>query len=85
MADLDPATSSKNLGSKIKLIGPVGFGNFAAISKTEQIQKARREDLPGVEPPPDALQQDTDGAQASDGAREGAAPCQGCDDNVEAE
>ena len=40
MSDLNQFAISKILGSTIKPVGSVGFGNFAALSTTEEIQDA---------------------------------------------
>ena len=42
MEDLNQFGISKTLGSKIKQVEPVGFGNFSSVSTTEEIQKALR-------------------------------------------
>jgi hypothetical protein len=42
MDDLNQFAISKTLGSKIKQIGSVGFGNFRSMSTSEEIQKALR-------------------------------------------
>jgi hypothetical protein len=55
---------SKILGSTIKQVAPVGFGNFSLLSSTEEIQKAFRENGPGVEPPAYTSEQDAVVVQA---------------------
>jgi hypothetical protein len=51
MEDLDQVAISKILGSGIKPIGHVGFGHFASVSTTEEIQKTLHGIGRSVEPP----------------------------------
>jgi len=72
MEDLNQFAISKILGSKIKQVAPVGFGNFSSVSTAEEIQKALRGDGPGVEPTSFTRQQDAVVVQAFEDVRKGA-------------
>ncbi len=72
MEELDQSVISKILGSKIKPVGPVGFGNFASVSTTEEIQKALRGDGRSVEPRAFGYEQDAIVVHSFDEVRDGA-------------
>src|SRR5262249_25414709 len=68
----DQFAISKILGSKIKPVGRVGFGHFASVSTTEEIQKALRGDGRSIEPPSFTYQQDALIVRAFEDVRAGA-------------
>jgi hypothetical protein len=72
MEDLNQFAISKILGSKIKQIGPVGFGNFSSLSTTEEIQKALRGESRSVGPPAFGYEQDALVVQGFEDVRDGA-------------
>src|ERR1039457_2249926 len=72
MAELNQFAISKILGSKIKQIGPVGFGNFSLVSTTEEIQNALRDDAADVERPSYTFEQDAVVVRAFEHVRNGA-------------
>jgi hypothetical protein len=72
MGELNQFAVSKILGSKIKQVGPVGFGSFAAMSTAEEFQKAFRGDAPEVASPAYTYEQDAVVVRAFEDVRRGA-------------
>src|SRR5262245_57322495 len=74
MDDLNQFAISRTLGSRIRHVGPVGFGNFKLRSTTEEIQKAlaagREESAPSD--PDFGYRQDAIVVKAFEAVRDGA-------------
>src|SRR5260370_33294252 len=72
MEELNQFAISKILGSKIKEIGPVGFGSFNLRPTSEEIQKALANDSDTREPVTFSYEQDAVLVRAFEDVRSGA-------------
>lgn len=78
MEDLNQFGISKALGSKIKHVAQVGFGNFSSVPTTEEIQKALRGDVQPVDLPSFAYEEDAIVVRAFEDIRDGTRPTNYC-------
>src|SRR5437867_3876673 len=74
MDELDQYAISKILGSKLKPIGPVGFGNFHLRQAADEIQHALKSDSPAPEIFTFGYADDAKVVDAFERVRRGAAP-----------
>jgi hypothetical protein len=72
MKDLNQFAISKILGSKIKQIAPVGFGNFASIATVEEVKRGLRGDCRDLTAPAFGYDQDAVVVRAFEDVRNGA-------------
>ena len=73
MEDINQFAISKVLGSKIKPVDGVGFGNFHLLSTTEAIQESFLESEGGIESASFSYEEDANVVEAFEAVRAGAA------------